>query len=137
LWHERDISHSGAERIVLPDSTILLDYIQALAVRVVSGMTIHADRMRANLDLTHGALFSQSLLLALVSAGLSRDDAYRLVQVAAQRAWDEGRDLRSLLEAEPDLLGPGAGVVDLDEVFDYGRFTKHEAEILARLDEID
>jgi adenylosuccinate lyase len=135
LWHERDISHSGAERVVLPDSTILLDYIQALAVRVVSGMTIHADRMRANLEITHGALFSQSLLLALVSAGLARDDAYRLVQVAAQRAWDEGRDLRGLLEEEPALLGQDVEV-DLDAVFDYGRFTKHEAEILGRLDEI-
>ena len=88
LWHERDISHSGAERVILPDATILLDYMQSLALRVVAGMVVHADRMRANLDLTHGALFSQRVLLALVAAGMQRDDAYRIVQEAAQRAWD-------------------------------------------------
>src|SRR5204862_1712028 len=89
LWHERDISHSGAERVILPDSTILLDYLQHLAIRVVRGMVAHADRMRANLDLTCGALFSQRVLLALVTRGLSRDDAYRVVQELAQRACDE------------------------------------------------
>src|SRR5918996_4640944 len=80
LWHERDISHSSVERVTLPDATILLDYAQHLALRVVSGMTVHADRMRANLELTCGALFSQRVLLALVEAGAQRDDAYRLVQ---------------------------------------------------------
>ncbi len=88
LWHERDISHSGAERVILPDSTILLDYMQHLAVRVVSGLVVHEDRMRANLELTHGALFSQRALLALISGGMIRDDAYRIVQEDAQRAWD-------------------------------------------------
>src|SRR5207245_1657926 len=88
LWHERDISHSGAERVILPDSTILIDYMLGLAVRVVEGMQIDAERMRANLDLTHGALFSQRVLLALVRSGVERDEAYRIVQVAAQRAWD-------------------------------------------------
>src|SRR5262249_29523698 len=80
LWHERDISRSSAERIVLPDSTILLDQVLALALRIVRGMTVHADRMRANLELTSGALFSQRLLLALVAGGMQRDDAYRIVQ---------------------------------------------------------
>src|SRR6478736_3539243 len=74
LWHERDITHSSAERIVLPDSTILLDQVLALALRIVRGMTVHADRMRANLELTSGALFSQRVLLALVSSGMQRDD---------------------------------------------------------------
>ena len=83
LWHERDISHSGAERVVLPDATILLDYMQSLALRVVRGMVVHDDRMRANLELTHGALFSQRVLLALVEPGMQRDEAYRLVQRAA------------------------------------------------------
>ena len=135
LWHERDISHSGAERIILPDSTILLDYMQHLAVRVVRDMTVDTERMRANLGLTHGALYSQSLLLALVAAGMERDGAYRIVQGAAQRAWDEGIDLRALLEAEPGLL-EGAPAVDLDGVFDPARFTVHEDEILSRLDDI-
>jgi adenylosuccinate lyase len=127
LWHERDISHSGAERVILPDSTILLDYLQHLAIRVVRGMVVHADRMRENLDLTHGALFSQRVLLALVAAGMSRDDAYRVVQQAAQRAWDERIPLRGLLEEQQ--LG-----IDLDAVFDLGAYTRHADEIVGRLD---
>jgi adenylosuccinate lyase len=126
LWHERDISHSGAERVILPDSTILLDYLQHLAIRVVRGMVVHADRMRANLDLTHGALFSQRVLLALVASGRSRDEAYRIVQDAAQRAWDEGIPLRCLLEEQQ--LG-----LDLDAVFDLGAYTRHAEEIVGRL----
>jgi adenylosuccinate lyase len=126
LWHERDISHSGAERVILPDSTILLDYLQQLAIRVVRRMVVHADRMRENLDLTHGALFSQRVLLALVEAGMSRDAAYRIVQEAAQRAWDERIALRELL-AQQDLG------VDLDALFDLGFYTRHAAEIVGRL----
>ncbi len=129
LWHERDISHSGVERIVLPDSTILIDYMQQLALRVVRGMTVHADRMRANLELTHGALFSQRVLLALVAAGMERDAAYRIVQAAAQRAWDEGTPLREILASERREL-------DLDAIFDYGQFVRHVPEVIARLDEI-
>jgi adenylosuccinate lyase len=131
LWHERDISHSGVERIVLPDSTILVDYVQQLALRVVRGMTVHADRMRANLELTHGALFSQRVLLALVAAGMERDAAYRIVQAAAQRAWDEGTPLREVLAGEP-----AATELDLDAVFDYGQFVRHVPAVIARLDEI-
>src|SRR3954465_15607248 len=97
LWHERDISHSSAERVALPDATILLDYAQSLALRVVTGMTVHTDRMLANLEATHGALYSQRALLALVRAGRTRDEAYRIVQAAAQRAWDTGVEFRSLL----------------------------------------
>ena len=77
LWHERDISHSSVERVILPDSTILLDYLQHRTTALVRGMSVDAERMRANLELTHGALFSQRVLLALVEAGPSRDDAYR------------------------------------------------------------
>ncbi len=129
LWHERDISHSGAERVILPDSTILLDYMQSLAVRVVSGLVVHEDRMRANLGLTHGALFSQRALLALVAAGMTRDEAYRIVQEDAQRAWDTGTPLRELLAARD------AGL-DLDAVFDLAHYTRHAAEIVGRLDVI-
>ena len=105
LWHERDISHSGAERVVLPDATILLDYMQHLALRVVRGMIVHADRMRANLELTCGALFSQRVLLALVAGGPRRDDAYRIVQRLAQQAWDTQTPLRELIADEPGLGG--------------------------------
>jgi len=129
LWHERDISHSGAERVILPDSTILLDYLQHRALRLVRGLVVDAARMRRNLDLTHGALFSQRVLLALVASGLQRDDAYRIVQEEAQRAWDEGIALRDLLERRD--LG-----LDLDAVFDLGAYTRHAAEIVGRLDVI-
>jgi adenylosuccinate lyase len=132
LWHERDISHSGAERIVLPDATVLLDYMQHLAVRLIEGMSVDADRMRANLDLTHGALFSQRALTALVDAGLSRDDAYRVVQESAQRAWETGTELRDLL-AERIAAGD-APELDLDSVFDYDSYLEHVPEVIARLD---
>ena len=125
LWHERDISHSGAERVILPDATILIHYMQHLALRVVRGMTVHPDRMARNLDLTCGALFSQTVLLALVERGMARDDAYRIVQGPAQRAWDTQTPLRELLAAEPAAAG-----LDLDALFDYGRFTRHVPEVL-------
>src|SRR5690242_1405159 len=129
LWHERDISHSGAERVILPDSTILLDYLQHLALRVVRGLVVHEDRMRANLELTHGALFSQRVLLALVTQGMQRDDAYRIVQEDAQRAWDTATPLRDLLAARD--LG-----LDLDEIFDLAHYTRHAREVIGRLDAI-
>jgi adenylosuccinate lyase len=129
LWHERDISHSGAERVILPDSTILLDYLQQLAIRVVRGLVVHPDRMRENLDLTHGALFSQRVLLALVEGGMQRDEAYRIVQDDAQRAWDSGTPLRDLL-AERDLG------LDLDDLFDLEHYTRHAREVVGRLDAI-
>jgi adenylosuccinate lyase len=131
LWHERDISHSSVERVILPDSTILLDYLQHRAIALVRDMTVAPQRMLANLELTHGALFSQRVLLALVGAGSSRDDAYRIVQELAQRAWDEGIPLRELLASD----SRGAGL-DLDEIFDYGHYTRHAREIVARLDAI-
>jgi adenylosuccinate lyase len=129
LWHERDISHSSVERVALPDATILLDYAQALATRVVEGMTVHADRMRANLDATHGALFSQRALLALVESGRPRDEAYRIVQENAQRAWDTGTPFR-------DLLGEAAPELDLDAVFDVTAYTRYVDQILGRLDSL-
>jgi adenylosuccinate lyase len=127
LWHERDISHSSAERVALPDATILLDYAQHLAIRVVDGMVVHADRMLANIEATHGALFSQRALLALVESGVSRDEAYRIVQENAQRAWDTGTHFRELLaEAAPSL--------DLDAIFDAQAFVRHAQTIVGRLD---
>jgi adenylosuccinate lyase len=127
LWHERDISHSSVERVTLPDATILLDYAQHQAIRVVEGMTVHPDRMRRNLDATHGALYSQRALLTLVEAGRSRDDAYRIVQEAAQRAWDEGIEFR-------ELLGRAAPELELDAVFDPADFVRHAEAIVGRLD---
>jgi adenylosuccinate lyase len=132
LWHERDISHSGAERIVLPDATIALDYMLSLATRLARDMVVHADRMRENLELTYGALFSQRVLLALVKSGLQRDDAYRITQRLAQQAWDTRTPLRELLAVEP-----GLEKLDLDEIFDLGHYTRYAAEIVGRLDDLD
>ena len=129
LWHERDISHSSVERVTLPDATILLDYAQSLALRVVRGMTVHTDRMLANLEATHGALYSQRALLALVESGLTRDEAYRIAQENAQRAWDTGTPFR-------ELLAEAAPALDLDSIFDPTAFTRHAAEIVGRLDEL-
>jgi adenylosuccinate lyase len=131
LWHERDISHSSVERVVLPDSTILLDYLQHRAIALVEGMTVRTERMAENLELTHGALFSQRVLLALVEAGSTRDDAYRIVQELAQRAWDSGTPLRELLAADERAAG-----LDLDDVFDESYYTRHAAEIVGRLERI-
>jgi adenylosuccinate lyase len=131
LWHERDISHSSVERVILPDSTILIDYLQHRTIALVQGMTVDEERMRANLELTHGALFSQRVLHALVEAGSSRDEAYRVVQELAQRAWDEGIPLRELLAADERAAG-----LDLDAIFDYVHYLRHGRQILARLDEI-
>ncbi len=131
LWHERDISHSSVERIVLPDATILLDHMQRRMLGLVRGLVVDEARMRENLDLTHGALFSQRLLLALVARGASRDDAYRVVQRLAQRALDSRVALRTLLAGDP--AGEG---LDLDAIFDLAPYVRHADEILARLGEI-
>ena len=131
LWHERDISHSSVERVILPDSTSLLDHLQRRTLALVEGMVVDAERMRENLELTHGALFSQRVLLALVESGMIRDDAYRVVQRLAQQAIDARVDLRELLAADP----AGAGL-DLDAIFDYAPFVRYADEIIARLDAI-
>jgi adenylosuccinate lyase len=129
LWHDRDISHSGAERVVLPDSTILIDYMQHLGTRLASGMTVHTERMKANLDLTYGALYSQRALTALVASGRERDAAYRIVQETAQKAWDEQTNFRDLLaEQAPDL--------DLDSIFDPGAYLEHLPTLFERLEAI-
>jgi adenylosuccinate lyase len=131
LWHERDISHSSVERIILPDSTTLLDHMQRRVIGLVEGMVVDTDRMRSNLDLTFGALFSQRVLLALVATGLARDDAYRIVQRLAQQAISERTPLRELLASDPAGRG-----LDLDEIFDYAPFVRYADEIVGRLDEI-
>src|ERR1700752_3495265 len=112
LWHERDISHSSVERVILPDSTILIDHMQRSATALVQGLVVNEERMRANLELTYGALFSQRVLLALVEGApergrppMSRDNAYRVAQELAQRAWDEGIPLRELLAGDERAAG--------------------------------
>ncbi|HEY1833668.1 MAG TPA: adenylosuccinate lyase [Solirubrobacteraceae bacterium] len=131
LWHERDISHSSVERVILPDSTTLLDYLQYRATVLARDMVVLPERMAANLELTYGALFSQRLLLELVEQGHSRDEAYRITQELAQRAWDEGIHLRELLAADERTSR-----VDLERLFDYGPYVRHVPEIMRRLDSV-
>ena len=115
LWHERDISHSSAERIVIPDAFLALDYMLDRFAWLIDGLVVDSERMRRNLESSHGLVFSQRVLSALVAAGHDRDEAYRIVQRNALRAWDEQRDFRALVEGDPDVdLEPGA----LAEAFD-------------------
>jgi len=103
LWHERDISHSSVERIILPDSTILLDYLLAKTTWLVDKMPVYADRMRRNADLTHGLIFSGQLLLDLAAAGMLREKAYKTVQTHALKAWHEEGDFRAAVENDPEI----------------------------------
>jgi adenylosuccinate lyase len=129
LWHERDISHSSAERVVLPDAFLAVDYVLDRFAWLVEGLVVRPERMRANLETTGGLFFSQRLLLALVDSGLERDAAYRAVQRHAMRAWDEGLDFRELVSRDAEI----AARVDLDAVFDLGAFTQHADVVFARL----
>ena len=124
LWHERDISHSSAERIVFPDAFLALDYMLDRFAWLVDGLVVRPERMRRNLEASHGLFFSQRLLLALVESGLARDAAYRLVQRHALRAWDEQQDFRELARADTEL----GRRVDLDAVFDRLRALSRKEE---------
>jgi adenylosuccinate lyase len=132
LWHERDISHSSAERVILPDSTIALDFMLADLAEVLEGLRVYPERMRENLDAGGGLAYSQGVLLALVDAGLSRDDAYRIVQEAAAAAWDGGADFRAVLAARPDVaerLSPD----ELEALFDPARYLRNLDVVFDRL----
>jgi adenylosuccinate lyase len=129
LWHERDISHSSAERIVLPDAFLAVDYMLDRFAWLMEGLVVRTERMRENLDASHRLYFSQRLLLALVEAGLARDEAYRLVQRHAMRAWDEGLDFPELARGDGEI----AARVDLDAVFDLGAYTQHVDVVFERL----
>jgi adenylosuccinate lyase len=134
LWHERDISHSSAERIILPDSAQLAHYVLGRTRRLLEGLVINTERMLTNLWSSHGLVFSQPVLLALVGAGLSRDDAYRIVQSAAATAWDEGQSFRRILEQNPAVAALRAEA--LEEAFDLSRALRHAGKAVDALDEI-
>ena len=132
LWHERDISHSSAERVTIPDAFLALDYMLDRFAWLVEGLVVRTEQMRRNLELSRGLFFSQRLLLALVDAGLSRDDAYRLVQGHAMRAWEEELDFPELVRADGEIgkrLDPAA----LDAIFDLGHYTRHVDTVFERL----
>ena len=134
LWHERDISHSSVERVILPDSSLLAHYVLVRMRRVVEGMVVHPDRMLENLDRSYGLVFSQPVLLALVAAGLTRDTAYRIVQEAASTAWSQRRPFRSVLEADDRVpLTPE----QLDEAFSLQRSLRNAGAVLDALEDVD
>lgn len=133
LWHERDISHSSVERVILPDSSLLAHYVLHRLRRLLEGLQIFPERMRANLQSTHGLVFSQPVLLALVQAGLSRDEAYRVVQDAAAASWTHGVDFRSTLES--DVRASSVPLSVLDEAFDLRRSLTHIDRIFEQLED--
>jgi adenylosuccinate lyase len=132
LWHERDISHSSAERVVIPDSFLALDYMLDKLAWLVEGLVVRPERMRRNLDSSHGLFFSQRLLLALVDAGLARDEAYRLVQAHAMRAWEEERDFTALAREDQEIARH-LDAAALEAVFDLDSYTRHVDAIFDRL----
>jgi len=129
LWHERDISNSSAERIVVPDAFLALDYMLDRFTWIVEGLVVYPERMRRNVDASHGLVFSHRLLLALVESGLPRNDAYRLVQRHAMKAWDDEQDFRQLLAADPEITSR----VDLGAVFDLDATVRHVDTVFERL----
>jgi adenylosuccinate lyase len=132
LWHERDISHSSAERVTIPDAFLALDYMLDRFTWLVEGLVVRTEQMRRNLELSRGLYFSQRVLLALVETGLSRDDAYRLVQGHAMRAWEEELDFPELVRADPEVTKRLDGAT-LDSIFDLGHYTRHVDTVFDRL----
>jgi adenylosuccinate lyase len=129
VWHERDISHSSAERVAVPDAFLALDYMLDRFTWLVDGLVVYPERMRRNLEASHFLFFSQRVLTGLIEAGLPRDEAYRLVQRAAMRAWEEELDFRELCRADDEI----ASRVDLDSTFDLAAYARHVDTVFARL----
>ena len=123
LWHERDISHSSAERLILPDSCMALDYILDIFTGVMRGLRVYPDRMKQNIEMTRGLVFSQRVMLALVESGLSRERAYEITQRCAMRSWEESLDFRQLLRDEPDVTDHLPGD-ELEAIFDYNYYMR-------------
>jgi adenylosuccinate lyase len=135
LWHERDISHSSAERVILPDSTMALDFMLAEAVEILEGLVVFPQRMRENLDVGGGLAYSQNVLLALVDSGMSRNEAYAIVQRAAASAWDDGASFREMIASDPEVR---ERICDsLDELFDPLRALRHLDVVFDRLEKVE
>ena len=132
LWHERDISHSSTERIILPDSCLLVDYCLSLFTSIIKGMQVFPQRMKKNMELTKGLVFSQRVMLALIDKGFSRQKAYELVQRNAMKSWKGNKDFRNLLKADPEVVEilPQS---ELESLFDYQYYLRHVDEIFERL----
>jgi adenylosuccinate lyase len=132
LWHERDISHTSVERVILPDSTILLDYLLDLTSFIITGLDVDAGRMTENLDLSYGLVYSQRVLLKLTESGLARQAAYEIVQRHAMRAWRDRRPFLELLQADPAVTERVAPA-DLKACFDPAWYLRHVDTIFKRI----
>jgi adenylosuccinate lyase len=132
LWHERDISHSSTERIILPDSCLALDYMLSLFTSIMKGLKVDTENMRRNIELTQGLIFSQRVLLALIDKGLSREEAYKIVQDHAMKAWGQKKSFLNLLGADRRVTRH-LSKKELNVLFDYGYYLKHVDEVFARL----
>ena len=132
LWHERDISHSSAERIILPDTTILIDYMLNRFGRIVKNLTVFPENMKRNMDKTFGLIYSGRVLLKLIDTGMSREEAYDLVQPYTAKAWDEQKQFRPLLESDATIMSR-LSKEDLDDAFDYHWHLKHIYDIFKRV----
>jgi adenylosuccinate lyase len=132
LWHERDISHSSAERVVLPDSSIALDYILQKATGLIEGLVVYPERMLENLNATKGLIFSGQLLLALTNTGISREEAYELVQRNAMRVWDEGTDFLVLVKADNDIKAK-LSAEEIERVFSLDHYLRNIDSIFERV----
>ena len=132
LWHERDISHSSAERIIIPDTTILIDYMLNRFGTIVKNLTVFPENMKRNMNATFGLIYSQRVMLKLIDHGMTREQAYDLVQPKTAQAWDEQRDFRPLLEADQTIMST-LSEKDLDDAFDYHHHLKQVDTIFARV----
>ena len=132
LWGERDISHSSAERVILPDSCMALDYTLSLFADVMRGLRVYPDRMRHNMESTQGVLFSQRVMLAMVEKGVSRDDAYGAIHRLSMQSWDEGKDFRELVRSD-HKIAKRLSTEELDDLFDYKYYVRHVDEVFHRV----
>ena len=132
LWHERDISHSSAERIILPDGCLLLDYTLSIFTQIISGLNVYPKNMKKDLEMTHGLVFSQRVMLALIDKGISRQQAYKFVQKNAMESWRTGKKFLSLLEADTELMQL-ISKEELEAIFDYNFYMAHVDTIFKRL----
>ena len=132
LWHERDISHSSTERIILPDGCLVLDYSLSIFTSVMKGLNVYTDKMKEDINITRGLVFSQRVMLALIDKGMSRQNAYELVQRHAMKTWTEGKNFIDLLRADSEI-NSALTPAELDTLFDYGYYLRHVDEIFERL----
>ena len=131
LWHERDISHSSVERVIIPDSTIALDYMLFKCTEMIKKLFVYPEKMFANMQISHGLVFSQRVLIALVEKGISREQAYSLVQRNAMESWSEGRDFKTLLKADPEVTSL-LNSEEIEAIFDYRIYLKNIDHIYGR-----